>query len=270
MTYPHPEPEQDLWEEATKEPPRFFFGELTTHIRKVTFVYDGNSSKWQLNEYDPALYEKIKLAPRKPKGTARENGDGFNTYTATFTLAPLDPVRLLDTREMSPSNPKDTKWSIVKASIEAVAPKIAEIKGLTMGQFRPEAEISGMYVSGEYVPQKKPNEQYKTFKFTAVYTGREECEAAYAAQLQAAGEPDIPAVQAEKQPAVSGENRAAMAAFLPPLWVQAQKSPTPMAEMNKLLKANSMLAVFNLASPEVVALTGSDDPAGDFEQEIAF
>jgi len=61
-----------------------------------------------------------------------------------------------------------------------------------------------------------------------------------------------------------------MAAFLPALWIQAQKDPTPLAAMDKLIKSNPMLTMFNLASPEVVALTGSKDPAGDFEQEIPF
>lgn len=264
MTYPHPETE-DLWEEATKKPPSYFFGRIETAVRRCTMVYDGD--KWGLQEYDQVLFEKTKTQPRKAKGAAREAGDAFNTYQATFTLAPLDPSSGFITRECSPSNPRDKEWPIIKASLEALAPRIAEAKGLVVGQFRTEAAISGMYVSGKYTLQVG-EDRYTTFEFTDVYTCEDECRAAYTQRVAEEAE-EVPTPGAPAQELVGGDvaHRAQMAAFLPHLWEQAKVTPTPLAEMDRLIKANTMLAMFNLESAEVVALTGIADPAGGLELE---
>jgi len=248
MTYPHPE--EDLYESAMEDEPQCFFGQPSFNLWKC--ILEKGTGKVP---YDPNLH-----AGRR------------TSIAIELTLTPIDPTRRLIQRQMLNWTP-DFK-GVMRPSIEALADQIAEMKGLQVGQFSPLKAIEGMFTSGEFVPRpdNKPGQTWTTLRFDAVYASREACEAAHAKKMAELGI-DGASPEADEQLAPmsdDSEQRAAMAAFLPALWAQAQKTSMPLAEMDKLLKANPMLAGFTLASSEVVALTGSKHPAGDFEQEIPF
>lgn len=165
---------------------------------------------------------------------------GMKTSTAIeITIEPLDPTRQLIQRDMLNWTP-DFK-GVVRPSIEALAPRIAEITNLPLEQVNPLRALNGLWVSGEFVPRpdNKAGETWTTLRFLAVYANEDEC--------RAAAETPKPAAASTGDP-----ERAALAAFLPALWTQAGKDP---AMFHKLIAGNPILApIFNDQSVEVMAI----------------
>jgi len=171
---------------------------------------------------------------------------GERTSTAIdITVEPLDATRKLAQRS-------SLNWTadfrrVIRPSIEELAVKIAGIRGkdTSASDFNPLRELSGLWVSGEYVerPDNKPGDTWTTFKFTDVYSSEQECRLA----VGLADEQDF-ATQGK-----ADEERAALAAFLPGLWIQAEQDQD---KFEKLLEGHPLLAKhFDMDSPEVAAIT---------------
>lgn len=221
----HNEPREiDPFNDAMTDEPRLFYGQLDVNAWTCVLVKGQGKVP-----YDPEVHQ------------------GQKTSTAIeFTVSPCDATQKLIQREM-------LNWTadfkgVARPSIEALADKIAKIKGLTVGQFNPLKEISGMWVSGEFVPRpdNKPGETWTTVKFLDVYRDEPECR-------NAAGVEDdgtVPGFEAATpEPEHTASVRASMAAFLPALWVQAGKEYPKFLDM---IENNPMLSQhFNSTSPEV-------------------
>ena len=218
MTYPHVDP----FDVALTDEPQYFAGKLATYAYTCVLVKGVGKVT-----FDAAQHK------------------GLRTSVAIdLTVEPLDPTRNLIQRET-------LNWTtdfkrVVRPSIEALVPRIAEIRKLEVGQFNPLREISELYVIGEFVPRpdNQPDETWTTLKFMMVFSDEAECKAAYEelAGQEIASEP-VTAVDPQ---------RAVMAKFLPQLWEQSGKVD---AEFLALIKANPMLAAhFDGNSPEVQAL----------------
>jgi len=223
----HNEPrEADPFNDAMTDEPRRFFGRVDVDARTVVLIKGQGKVP-----YDPQVHA------------------GQKTSTAIeFTISPCDPTQKLIQREM-------LNWTadfkgVCRPSIENLASQIAHFKSLTVGQFNPLKEISGMWVSGEFVPRpdNKPGETWTTLQFDGIYVDEPACRAA--AGIEGNGEtpgfePAQPAPTQEHIDAV----RASMAAFLPALWAQAGNE---YAKFLDLIDANPMLSEhFNSTSPEV-------------------
>jgi len=144
---------------------------------------------------------------------------------------------------------------IVRPSIEKLVPDIARLKNLTIGQFNPLKQLSSMWVRATLVEQ--PNdERYTSLRFDAIYHDEDACRIAYEADSgrKVGGSPvaDLPF---EPEDAKPDPECAALAAFLPAMWQQANQQP---AIMEELLKKSRVLGpAFNLDSPEVQAVMAS-------------
>ena len=223
MVYPHV---QDEFDEAMTTPTRSFHGQLAVEARKVAYQKGGFRDKV---DYD---------------ATQHKGGDWYSTIILSFIVTPLDPTRKLVTRE--PPQFAREFVGVIRPSIEALAEKVAAIKGADVKAINPLREINGLWIAGEFVPRpdNKPGETWTTLKFVDVWATREECEA------HANSEQDEP--EPEQAPLHTGDaQRAALAAFLPTLWTQAGKDKAKFAE---LLKGNAMLDGFAMDSPEVLAV----------------
>lgn len=223
MVYPHV---QDEFDEAMTTPTRSFHGQLAVEARKVAYQKGGFRDKV---DYD---------------ATQHKGKDWYSTIILSFIVTPLDPTRKLVTRE--PPQFAREFVGVIRPSIEALAEKVAAIKGADVKAINPLREINGLWIAGEFVPRpdNKPGETWTTLKFTDVWATREECEA-HANSTQDEPEP-------EQAPLPTGDaQRAALAAFLPTLWTQAGQDKAKFAE---LLAANKMLEGFAMDSPEVLAV----------------
>jgi len=235
MTYPHPE-QENLYDDAMTDEPQHFFGQPSFNLWKCVLVKGQGKVP-----YDPVTHA------------------GQRTSIAVeLTLTPLDAKLKLVQRQMLNWTP-DFK-GVMRPSIEALAARIAEIKGLQVGQFNPLKEIEGMFTSGEFVPRpdNKPGETWTTLRFDAVYATQEECEAAYQAHLAELG------VASSDTPGGTDDgNRARAALFLPALWAQAggmdamtdDEKAAATKKLVKLIDANPILAEhFTVDAPEVRAI----------------
>lgn len=133
----HNEPRDvDPYAAAMTDEPRRFFGLLD--VNAWTCVLEAGVGKVP---YDPQQHQ------------------GRRTSTAIeFSIAPVDPTIKLIARNSLNWSP-DFK-GVIRPSIENLASQIATFKGLKVGEFNPLKEISGMWVSGEFVPRpdNKPGE----------------------------------------------------------------------------------------------------------------
>jgi hypothetical protein len=239
MTYPHPNSTNDLnlgelpdaIDEAMTHQPSRFFGCLTVDAYKCVLIKGQGKVP-----FDPTQHANLRTS-----------------VAINFTVAPLDPTRKLITREV-------LNWVrefrlVIRPSIEMLAETIAQIKGLPADEFNPLREVSGMWVGGEFVPRpdNKPDEDWTTLKFTAVYPDRAACELASIAVFGSAPATPSPT----PSPIATDPERTALAAFLPMMWEQSNHDLVKMAQM---IADNPMLAdKFDIDSPEVTALTGVDD-----------
>jgi len=210
-------PEYDPFDAAMQDEPQLFAGRCS--VSAWTCVLIKGQGKVP---YDPQQHQ------------------GMKTSTAIeITIEPLDPTRPLIQRDML-NWTADFK-SVVRPSVEALAPRIAEILSLPMEQVNALKALNGLWVSGEFVPRpdNKAGETWTTLKFAAVYANEDECRAAVEGPAQPAAPTGDP-------------QRAALAAFLPALWAQAGKDPDA---FHKLIAGNPILAPhFDANSVEVMAL----------------
>ena len=224
----HNEPrEVDPFDDAMTDEPRLFYGQVD--VNAWTCVLEKGPGKIP---YDPQLH------------------DGRRTSTAIdFNVSPVDPTHKLIQRSMLNWTP-DFR-GIVRPSIETLAEKIAIIKDLTVGQFNPLKEISGMWISGEFVarPDNKEGETWTTLKFTDVYPTETACRAAAGFEGDGSTPGFDDAIPVQK---LQGDSmRAQMAKFLPALFAQADKNYIGFLD---LIEANQILAqYFDANSPEVLA-----------------
>ena len=239
----HAERQEDLWEDAMSDEPGRFFGTLTVNVWKC--VLEKGAGKVP---YDPAQHQ------------------GRRTSVAIeLTIAPVDPAWKLITRQTL--NWVSEFKGVIRPSVEALAPRIAEITGQQVGQFNPLKTLNGMWVGGQFVPRpdNKPGETWTTLQFTDVYASHEECEAAANAWAEEQGWGGDGASEA----AGDGQDaqRRALQAFLPAMWSQAGGGDGPMtsqgfkeakAKFVELLEANTMVyAHFPPDAPEVQAILGA-------------
>jgi hypothetical protein len=225
MVYPHV---QDEFDEAMSDPVRGFHGQVSIEAYRIA---------WPKGDFRAhAVYD-----PNTHKG-----GDWQQTVMINIIVTPLDPTRKLIAREI-PQFAREFV-GVIRPSIEALAAKIAAIKGQDVKAINPLREINKLWVAGEFVPRpdNKAGETWTTIKFVDVWATREECEA-HANQSTDAENGD-----AATEPAPNPDaQRATLAAFLPAMWAQAGKDK---AKMEELIKANSLLAGFTIDSPEVQAV----------------
>jgi len=177
----------------------------------------------------------------------------MRTSTAIeFTIAHVDPTMPLVERG-SVNWGKDFK-EVVRPSVEKLVPDLAALKGLTVGQFNPLKQLSGMWVCATLVEQPG-DDRYTCLRFDALYTDEAACRLAYEASSgrEVGGSPvaDLP-FEPEEPATKSSPEREALAAFLPSVW---ERSGHNAAIMEELLKRDRVLgAVFDIDSPEVVAV----------------
>jgi len=229
--------EHDAYDDAMTDEPSRFFGRVTVEAYEACF-YQDSSGKWKQEPYNPELH-----------GTEEELAkvDGkFLTTQVDITITPLDPTRKLISRSMGAKNRKKPEFQrVVRPSIEALADRIASVKGLQVGQFNPLREFTGLWVGGEFVP-RPDDPQWTTLRFTDVYQDQAECAEAAAKYYNREVEAEAPA---ETEDNGRDAEKAALLPFIPPLWEQGQHDPSKMAE---LLAANPLLSMyFTMDSPEV-------------------
>jgi len=239
MTFPHPEP--DVLDEAMVVEPRKFFGQVSTEARRVVLI-KGKGKE----DYDPAVH-----------------GDKARTSIAVKILViPCDPTAKLIERDVLNWTGEFTAG--IRPSLDKVTPQIKAVKGLTAKEINPLREISGLWVSGDFIPRpgNKAGETWTTLGFTTVYKDEAACQAAYAkhiaengggnAQAAPAGVDDMLAAEQPKRDNGNDAQRGVLAQFLPNLWAQSNKDKAAFAT---LLAANPMIGnVFTMDAPEVVAL----------------
>jgi len=181
-----------------------------------------------------------------------------SSIVVTMVMTPIDPSKPIVTREPITWT---TEWrSHTRPSIEALAPTLAKIKGLREGQFSVLKELDGAFVSADLVPRSdnKPGETWTAFQFVEVFPDEASCRRG--AQATATTSPE------EVTSRAVDPERAALAAFLPPLWAQAQRENpfAPVAKFMETIEANPLLVgKFVVSSPEVQALIareGDDIP----------
>lgn len=215
----------DVYDEAMTEQASTFHGQITIEAFKVALK---KGEKRQV--YDPNVHKN----------------DGWIQATAvSLHIAPLDPVRKFIDRETITFG---AEWSkVIRPSIEALAAKIATIRGKKPDEINPLRELNNLWVAGEFVPRpdNKNGETWTTLKFTDVFATEAECAAHAAAAKTANGNVEPQPVTQQVDP-----QRAALAAFLPALWAQAGKDAKA---FEALLKANPVLVAFTMDSPEVKA-----------------
>lgn len=228
MVYPHV---QDEFDEAMSTPTRAFHGQVAIEAYKVAWKKGDFGAH---TAYDPE---------------AHRGEDWLTTMMIKFIVTPLDPTKKLITpRDMPRFAPE---WTMaVLPSIQALAAKIAAIKGTDVKAINPLRELNKLWVAGEFIPRpdNKPSETWTTIKFIDVWATREECEAHAASTKVPDAENGTVPVQAAPTP---DAQRATYAQFLPAMWTQAGKDRTKMEE---LLKANPLLVGFTMDSPEVQAV----------------
>ena len=240
----------DPYDEAMHDPPSLFFGLLKTFAwavigsRPAGMPWKGNTT---FEDYVEELH-----------GTRDEidkEEDRFLSTNIEFSLTPTDPTRKVMTRKVSVNKKQKEFYHVVRPAIQALADRVAEVKNLVPGQFNPLKEFTDIWVAGEFVPNpdNKPDENWKTWKFTRVFASQEECAAA-ANEAYNRDSDDEPADDAEPD---NGQDvdRAKLAPFLEVIWKQAGGDSAKMAE---LLADNPVLSpYFTVDSPEVLAVMGS-------------
>lgn len=249
MTYNPDNPnEHDAFDDAMTDEPSRFFGQVTVEAYQVLFAKDAGG-KWQKPEpYLPELHgDEAEIA---------KDDDKFLSTQIDLSITPVDPTRKIISRTVGAKNRRNPEFQrVIRPSIEALAAKIAELKGLQAGQFNPLRELSGMWVGGEFVPRpsNKEGETWTTLKFTDVYASQDECAAA-ADEAYSRDSEDEPEAE-QKQDNGQDAAKAALVPFLAPLWEQAGHDA---AKMGELLANNPLLSsAFEMDSPEVQAVMGS-------------
>jgi len=241
------EHEHDPYEDAMTDEPSKFFGCVTIEAYTACF-YQDSSGKWKQEPYNPELH-----------GTEEElaKAEGrFLTTQVDITIAPISPTHKLITRSMGAKNRKRPEFQrVVRPSIEALAERIAFVKNLTVGQFNPLREFSGLWIGGEFVP-RPDDPQWTTLKFTDVYANQPECAEATAKYYNREVETGETSAKAEDDGCDA--EKAALIPFIKPLWEQAGHDAGKIAE---LLAANPLLSMhFTMASPEVKEIVEAEIP----------
>jgi hypothetical protein len=152
MTYPHNDP----YEQAMTDPPQYFGGRIETHAWEC--ILEKGVGKVP---YDPVQHK------------------GQRTSIAIdVTIEPFDPTQSFIERSMLNWTPDFKK--VVRPSVEALAAKIGEIRGLQLGKFNPLKQITGLYVVGEFVerPDNGPDEDWTTLHIIDVFAEEDEGKAA--------------------------------------------------------------------------------------------
>jgi len=231
------EHEHDPYEDAMTDEPSRFFGQVTIEAYTAYF-YKDNNGKWKIEPHNPELHgDEAEIAKAE---------NGFLTTQVDINITPLNPIHKLITRSMGAKNRKRPEFQrIVRPSIEALAERIALVKDLTVGQFNPLREFSGLWVGGEFVP-RPDDEKWTTLKFTDVYQDQAECAQAAATYYnrEVVAETEIPAEDNGRD-----AEKAALIPFIRPLWEQAGHDA---GKMTELLAANPLLSMyFTMDSQEV-------------------
>jgi len=248
MTFnPDDKNEHDAYDDAMTDEPSRFFGQVTVEAYEACFYQDA-SGKWKQEPYSPELHGT-------EEELAKVNGK-FLTTQVDITITPLDPTRKLITRSMGAKNRKRPEFQrVVRPSIEALAERIASVKGLQVGQFNPLREFTGLWVSGEFVP-RPDDPQWTTLKFTDVYQDQAEC--AQAAATYYNREVETGETSAEAEDNGRDAEKAALLPFIPPLWEQSGHDVSKMAEA---LAKNPLLNMhFTMDSPEVKEIVEAEIP----------
>ena len=239
------EHENDAFEDAMTDEPSRFFGQVTIEAYQAVFAKDVNGKWGKPEQYITDLHgDEAEIA---------KDDDKFLGTQIDFSITPVDPTRKIISRTVGAKNRKRPEFArVIRPSIEALAGQIEAIKNLQPGQFNPLKELSGMWVSGEFVPRpsNKPGETWTTLKFVDVFADQAACEAA--ANEAYNHEADEPA---EVQDDGQDMEKAKLVPFVQSLWEQAGKEAAKMAE---LLADNPLLSkYFTMDSPEVLAVMGS-------------
>ena len=239
----------DPYEEAMHEAPSRFFGLIKTFAWAIIGERPAGATDWKgtkIEDYVEELhgsYDEVKKDP-----------DRFISTNVEFSLTPTDPTRKVMTRKVSATNKKKREFrTVVRPSIEALGDQVAQAKNLVAGQFNLLQEFTDLWVEGEFVPNpdNKPDEDWKTWKFTHVFASQDECAAAADEAYNR---------EADEEPAAEPDNgqdaaKTALAPFLGALWEQAQHDA---AKMGELLSSNPLLSsAFEMDSPEVQEVMGA-------------
>lgn len=251
--------EYDPYEDAMTDPPSFFFGLVQTRAwpiigsRPSGMEWKGNTT---IEDYVEELHGSMAEVKRDP--------DRFIGTTVEFSLTPVDPTRTIMTRKISAG--KKEFREVVRPSIRTLGDRVAEVKGLTPGQFNLLVEFTDLWVKGEFVPNpdNKPGETWKTWRFLQVYTSQTECTAAANDAFGNHDADEVPAESAEQS--AEDAAKAALIPFLYSLWEQAKRQTektdgTIIAEdvLAGLLATNPLLAeVFTVDSYEVQTIINAD------------
>lgn len=224
-------PAVDEFDQAMTDAPRAFHGQVTTEAYKVVL--------------------KKGEKPR-PYDANADKGESTATMVAIH-IAPLDPTKKFIDRNAVSFAAEFRQ--VIRPSIEALAPKIAAIRGVDVSTINPLREINQLWIAGRFVPRpdNKPGQTWTTIEFVDVFATSAECEAHAQATANGNGNGHEPPAAPAPAQATADPQRSALAAFIPALWAQAGKSRDAFAA---LLKSNPMLATFTLDSPEVKAVIG--------------
>ncbi len=194
------------------------------------------------------------------------HGDRKHYLVIEFTFTPIDSTRQVFTIPT-------VKWAAeysggLMPSAVGLAEEIAKLKGLTMGQFNPLRELSGLLVRTERIPRpdNEEGETWTTHRFLEIYPSEDACREAYE-EAGGSVQQAIPFTHDEIKDAAAAAvgatieaaddpQRATFALFLPALWTRAKDMAivdgTPRRHMVELLEDNPQLvARFSITSPEV-------------------
>jgi hypothetical protein len=183
-----------------------------------------------------------------------------------FILAPLDSRRPFKELEFGLNNRSNPEFRrIVQPSILALGPKICQLQGVEEKNANFFRLLIGLFVFGEYVKRSwnEESEDWVTLEFRDVFATADECEAHQAAMREQDGQTQddilpFPGDEPQAPPPAADPQRAAMAAFLPALWLQAKGNTDTFC---KLIADSPMLAErFDADSPEVIRIANESVP----------
>jgi hypothetical protein len=255
----HPDAYDPLDDAMAPPEPGRFWGE----VRDIEIHSVGFRKKLDENGNEIVINGKTQYERPEPYNP---DVHGWESKQIKFILAPLDTRRKFNEQEFGLNNRSNPEFRrIVQPSILALGPKICQLRDIEDTNVNYFRQLIGLFVFGEYVkrPWNKEDEDWATLKFCDVFATADECEAHQAAMREQDGQAQdealpFPGDEPQAPPPAADPQRAAMAAFLPALWLQAAGNK---AAFLSLINTNPMLAEhFNADSPEVIRIANESVP----------
>jgi len=220
----------DPYADALEDRPTFFYGQFDLE------AYEGF---FQAGHRGGIHYDENAHGP-----------DQWRMLLVDVTYIPLSAQNKIIENTLSVRGNRSAEYQdILRPALEILAPRVAELKNLTMGQFHVTYAIKNMFIRAEWV-DRIPKDGFRTLKPDTVYADKAECQTAFVAETGRDATPPEPIPFSPEEVAQKIEpspERVAFAAFLPTMWAQAKNQAAvngtdAEAEMAIILDANKMMA----------------------------